>query len=74
LIEGDLYRRMMDGLPLKCLNEEQVKVAMGEVDEGMCGAHQLAQKMKWTIQRAGSYWPSMVDVCMRYKKGCGACQ
>jgi hypothetical protein len=46
LIKGELYRRMMDGLLLKCLNEEQAKVAMGELHEGICGAHQSAQKMK----------------------------
>jgi hypothetical protein len=40
LIEEELYRCMMDGLMLKCLNNEQVKVAVGEVHEGMCGAHQ----------------------------------
>jgi hypothetical protein len=73
LMEGELYRRMMDGLLLKCLNKEQAKVAMGEVHEGMCGVHQSAQKMKWVIQWAGLYWPSMVDDCIRYKRGCEAC-
>jgi IS30 family transposase len=26
------------------------------------------------IQRAGLYWPTMVDDCIRFKKGCKACQ
>jgi hypothetical protein len=64
----------MDELLLKCLNKDQARIAMGEVDEGMCGAHQSAQKMKWAIQRAGLYWPSMVDDCIKYKKGSEACQ
>jgi hypothetical protein len=39
LIDGKLHRRTIEGLLLKCLSEEEAKVAMGEVHEGMCGAH-----------------------------------
>jgi hypothetical protein len=74
LMDGELYRRTMDGLLLKCLNEDRARIAIGEVHDGMCGTHQSAQKMKWAIQRAGLYCPSMVDDCIRYKKGCRACQ
>jgi hypothetical protein len=35
----------MDGLLLKCLNEE-AKVAMGEVHDVLCGTHHWAHKMK----------------------------
>jgi hypothetical protein len=45
IIDGDLYWRTMEGLLLKCLGEEEVKVAMGEVHEVMCGAHQSGHKM-----------------------------
>jgi hypothetical protein len=58
LMEGELYRRTVDGLLLNCLNEDQARIAIGEVHDGMCGAHQSAQKMKWPIQRAGLYWPT----------------
>jgi hypothetical protein len=47
---------------------------MGEVHEGLCGVHQSAHKMKWTLWRAGLYWPTMVDDCIQYKRGCEACQ
>jgi hypothetical protein len=30
----------MDGLLLKCLGDEQARMAMGEVHKGICGAHQ----------------------------------
>jgi hypothetical protein len=39
LTDGELYRRMVDSLLLKCLSDEQAKMAMGEVREGMCGTH-----------------------------------
>jgi hypothetical protein len=45
MINGDLYRWTVDGLLLRCLNEEEAKVAMREVHEGMCRTHQLAHKM-----------------------------
>jgi hypothetical protein len=39
VIGDELYRRAIDGLLLKCLDEEQAKVVMGEVHEGICGSH-----------------------------------
>jgi hypothetical protein len=39
MIDGDLYTQTIDGLLLKCLGEEQSRVALGEVHEGMCGTH-----------------------------------
>jgi hypothetical protein len=49
LLDNQLYYRTVDGVLLKCLNQEDAKVLMGEVHEGFCGAHQLAHKMKWVI-------------------------
>ena len=59
---------------LKCLNQEEVKELMGEVHEGICGAHQSAYKMKWIICRAGYFWPTMLEDCFEYYKGCQDCQ
>jgi hypothetical protein len=64
----------VDGLLLKCLGDEQARVAMGEVHEGICGAHQSAYKMRWTLRRAGLYWPTTVSDCIEYQRGCEACQ
>jgi hypothetical protein len=47
---------------------------MGEVHEGICGTHQLAHKMKWLLHRADFYWPTMLNDCFRYYKGCESCQ
>nr|AAQ56568.1 putative integrase [Oryza sativa Japonica Group] len=30
--------------------------------------------MKWLLNRAGFYWPKMVDDCFKYNRGCEACQ
>jgi hypothetical protein len=74
LMDNDLYRRTVDNLLLKCLNEDQARVAMGQVHEGICSTHQLAHKMKWLLRHVGFYWPMMINDCFRYYKGCKACQ
>jgi hypothetical protein len=60
LIGDDMFYRTLEGLLLKCL--------------GPCGTHQSAHKMKWLIRRSGYYWPTMLEDCFKYYKGCQACQ
>jgi hypothetical protein len=59
---------------LKCLGEEQAKVAVQEVHDGICGAHQSVYKMNWLLRRAGFYLLTMMDDCVKYQNGCEACQ
>jgi hypothetical protein len=74
IMVGNLYRHTVGEFLLKCLGVEQSHIAMGEVHKGLCGMHQSAFKMKWELRRAGLYWPTMVDDCIQYQKGCDACQ
>jgi hypothetical protein len=67
----DLYRRTIDGVLLNYLGEEQAKVAVREVYDLICAAHQSTYKMNWLLQRAGFCWPTMMDDCGKYQKGCG---
>ena len=46
LVDGELYRRMVDDVLLKCLGPDQARLAMAEVHEGICGTHQSARMMK----------------------------
>nr|AAS01936.1 retrotransposon protein, putative, unclassified [Oryza sativa Japonica Group]ABF96961.1 retrotransposon protein, putative, unclassified [Oryza sativa Japonica Group] len=73
LLDDELYYRTIDGVLLKCLSADQAKVAIGEVHEGICGTHQSVHKMKWLLQRAGYFWPTMLEDCFRYYKGCQDC-
>jgi hypothetical protein len=70
----DLYQRTIDGVLLKCLGEEQAKVTVREVHDGICGAHQSTYKMNWLLWRSRFYWPTMMDDCIKYQNGCEACQ
>ena len=44
-------------------------MAMGEVDEDICGTHQYASKTKWLLHRAGFYWPTMIVVAVANTMG-----
>jgi hypothetical protein len=73
-LDDDLYRRTINGVLLKRFGEEQAKMTVQEVHDGICGAHQSAYKMNWLLRRAGFYWPATMDDCVKYQKGCEACQ
>ena len=74
LLDDQLYYKTVDGVLLKCLNQEEAKVLMGEVHEGICGAHHSAYKMKQIIRRSGYFWPTILEDCFEYYKGCQDCQ
>jgi hypothetical protein len=74
LLEEELYYRMIDGVWLKCIDKEEAKVLMGEIQEGICGSHQSAYKMKWVIRRNEYFWPTMLEDSFTYYKGCQECQ
>ena len=74
LLDDRLYYRTIEGILLKCLNQEEAKVVMCEVHEGICGTHQSAYKMKWLLRRAGYFWPTMLEDCFTYYKRCQDCQ
>ena len=74
LLDDQLYYKTVDGVLLKCLRQEEARVLMGEVHEGICGAHQPAYKMKWVIRRSRYFWPTILEDCFEYYKGCQDCQ
>jgi hypothetical protein len=47
---------------------------MGQIHEGVCGSYQSAYKMKWVIRRNGYFWPTMLEDCFTYYKGCKECK
>ncbi|XP_073138880.1 uncharacterized protein [Henckelia pumila] len=51
LVKGDLYRKDMDGLLLRCIGFPEAMEVMKQVHEGVCGAPQLGIKMRWLVRR-----------------------
>jgi hypothetical protein len=73
LLDGSLFYKSLDGVLLRCLGPEETKKMMSEVHDGICGAHQLAYRMKWVIRNAGCFWPTMLEDCFEYYKSSCIC-
>jgi len=43
LLGDELYYRTIDGVLLKCLDDNEARGLMGEIHEGVCGAHRLSR-------------------------------
>ncbi|XP_072060327.1 uncharacterized protein [Arachis hypogaea] len=47
LLADDLYKKGIDESLLRCLSRDDQNIAIGEVHNGICGAHQARKKMRW---------------------------
>ena len=65
-----MYYKTINGVLLKYLSQDEARVLMGEVHEGICKSHQPAYKMKWVIRRSGYFWPIILEDCFEYYMGC----
>ncbi|KAL1294443.1 hypothetical protein AAHE18_19G142600 [Arachis hypogaea] len=74
LLADELYKKGIDGSLLRCLNRDDPNIALGEVYNRICGAHQAGKKMRWVLYRSHVYWPSMIKDCIDYAKACLECQ
>ena len=52
LIVKTLYCRSYDGILLHCLSNSEAQEVLKEAHDGICGAHQLAPKLKRSIAQA----------------------
>ncbi|XP_050233299.1 uncharacterized protein LOC126681790 [Mercurialis annua] len=74
VLAGELYKKGIEGLLFRCIGPKEAMLAMAEVHEGIAGAHQAGPRMKWLIHKYGFYLPKIEQDCIRYAKGCEACQ
>ncbi|XP_072064413.1 uncharacterized protein [Arachis hypogaea] len=51
LMADELYKKDIDGSLSRCLGQNDQNIALGEVHNGICGAHQDGKKMKWVLYR-----------------------
>ena len=70
LMEGELYKKGLDGLLLKCLSFLDSMEVMKQVHQGVYGAHQVRIEMQWLIRKHGYFWPTILSDCINYSKGC----
>jgi hypothetical protein len=46
IVENELFKKTVESVLLKCVNETEAYVAISNVHGGSCGAHQASHKMK----------------------------
>lgn len=69
-----LLKKTPEGLLLKFLGDTEAYLAIYEVHNMACDAHQASHKMKWLLFWQGVYWPNMLKDCIEFAKGCKECQ
>ena len=55
LVSGDLYRKGLDRMLLRCLELEEFEKALVEVIDGICGAHSNGLALAQKLLRTGYY-------------------
>ncbi|XP_020234743.1 uncharacterized protein LOC109814671 [Cajanus cajan] len=74
VIGGDLYRRGFSAPLLKCVEAEQANYILREMHEGICGFHSGGRTLATKVLRAGYYWPTLREDCVKFVKHCVSCQ
>jgi hypothetical protein len=75
LLDHILFYKSLDGVLLRCLGPEEAKRMVGEVHDGICGAHQSAYRMKWLSGKLGAsgrrYWRTTLSITRDVKTARG---
>ena len=74
LIDGQLFKRSLNGLYLKCLTTEQGQYVLVELHEGICGNHLGGRNLTHRAHTQGYYWPTMKSDVANYVRKCDRCQ
>ena len=74
LVNGQLYKRSLDGQYLKCLTTQQRQYLLVELHEGVCENHLGDRTLAHKAHMQGYYWPTMRAHATAYVKKCDHCQ
>ena len=74
LIDGQLFKRSLGGLYLKCLTLEQIQYVLAELHEGICENHPSGRTLAHRAHTQGYYWPTMKADATDYTRKCDRCQ
>ena len=74
LVNGQLFKRSLDGSYLKCLTTEQGQYVLAELHEGICGNHPGSRTLAHRAYTQGYYWPTMRFDAAYYVQKCDRCQ
>ncbi|XP_068486781.1 uncharacterized protein [Phaseolus vulgaris] len=74
LIDGKLFRQGYTHPVLTCVSGDLCTCILAELHDGICGSHVGQRSLSLKVVRAGYYWPTMKEDCMRYAQRCEQCQ
>jgi hypothetical protein len=74
LVEGDLYRRGVNGVLMRCITREEGCELLAEVHEGEYGNHASSHTLVGKAFWHGFYWPIALQDVVELVKTCKACQ
>jgi len=74
LVDGVLFRHGFTQPILTCVSGDECTRIMSELHEGICGSHVGGRSLASKVIRAGFYWPSVREDCVRYAQRCKQCQ
>ena len=74
LIDGQLFKRSLNGSYLKYLTTEQGQYVLAEFHEGICGNHPGCRTLARRAHTQGYYWPTMKSDVVDYVRKCDRCQ
>ena len=73
-IDGQLYKRSLDGPYLICLTPEQDRYVLAELHEGICENHLGGRTLVHRAHTQGYYWPTIKSDAADCVKKCDPCQ
>jgi ribonuclease HI len=74
VIDGQLYKKGISQLMLKCTTSVEGIELLCEVHRGTCETHLGPRALATKVMRQGFYWPTIVCVANRVVRSCEVCQ
>jgi len=70
LVDGALFRHGFTHPILTCVSGDECRRIMSELHEGICRSHVGGRSLASKVVRAGFYWPTVREDCVRYAQRC----
>jgi len=74
LVDGVLFRHGFTHLILTCVSYDECTQIMAELHECICGSHIGGRSLASKVVRAGFYWPTVKEDCVRHAQRCKQCK
>lgn len=73
LTDNVLFRKDLNGVLLRCIDQDQVDTVLHELHDGTIVGHFAPRTIVWKIMRVGYYWPGMFKDSHAWARQCVKC-